>query len=263
MKAKRIKLEKLLNTRDLGGYVGADGKILREKMLIRSGHLSHASDNDISVLVNDYNLKAVIDLRIDAEINEKPDKIPEGVEYIRIPLLDKAFLGITRDEYSLKSWFNLFEDKTKRPEDIFFTMYEFLVFGDRARELIPQVFSVFLKNNDAVLWHCSAGKDRVGVITMLLLLALGVDKETIISDYLATNKFSRREILKTQIFAPFVLRNRWYSKCLSVLMTVKREYMQRLLDRIDKDYEDIFDFFYSAYGIEKETIFELRKKYLE
>lgn len=263
MKAKRIKSEKLKNTRDIGGYATKDGRSVKKAMLIRSGQLSQASDNDLKNLTENFRLRTIIDLRIDAEINEKPDRIPKNVNYIRVPLLDKAYLGITRDEYSLQSWFNMFTDNSRRPEDIFYDMYDVLVFGERSKELIHEIFSIFLGDNDAVLWHCSAGKDRVGIVTMLLLLALGVDRETIIEDYFATNIFSRKEIIKTLIFAPLVIKNRWQRKCLKILMTVKREYMERLLDKIENNYVDVFDFFEKQYSISKDEIISLRNKYLD
>lgn len=263
MKIKRIKLQKLKNTREFGGYPTIDGRVIKHNMLIRSGQLSKAADEDIKILTEKYNLKTVIDLRIDAEIKEKPDNLTPDINYVRVPLLDKTYLGITRDEYSLKSWFNLFEDKTRRPEDIFFDMYEMLVFGERSRKLIPEVFSIFSGNNEAVLWHCSAGKDRVGIVSMLILLALGVKEEVIVEDFLATNRFSAGEIIKTRVFAPFVIKNRWHRKCLAVLMGVKREYMERLLHRIHNDYSDIFEFFEKVYSIDKITILNLRKKYLQ
>ena len=263
MKPRRIKLEKLKNTRDIGGYVSRNGKKIKNNMLIRSGHLSNATNKDIECLIKEHKLKTVIDLRIDNEVSEKPDNIPDSINYIRVPLLDKAYLGITRDEYSLNSWFNLFPDKKVRPEDTFYKMYEMLVFGERSRKLIPEIFSVFLNGENAVLWHCSAGQDRVGITTMLILLALDVDKETIISDFLATNRFAAAEIYKTRIFAPFVIHNRWHRKCLGVLMGVRREYMERILSRIETEYEDTFDFFEKAYGIDREVILGLRKKYLE
>ncbi len=263
MQIKRIELQKPKNTREFGGYPAVDGRVVRHNMLIRSGQLSKATDNDIKTLTEKYNLKTVIDLRIDAEIKEKPDVLPHSINYIRVPLLDKAYLGITRDEYSLQSWFNLFEDESRRPEDIFFDMYEMLVFGERSKKLIPEIFSIFSGDNEAVLWHCSAGKDRVGIVSMLILLALGVKEEVIVEDFLATNRFSAAEIIKTRVFAPFVIKNRWHRKCLAILMGVKREYMERLLQRIHNDYSDIFEFFEKVYSIDKETILKLREKYLQ
>ncbi len=263
MKIKRIKLQKLKNTRELGGYPTIDGRTVKHNVLIRSGHLAKATDEDIKTLTSEYCLKTVIDLRIDAEIKEKPDNLTSDINYVRIPLLDKAYLGITRDEYSIKSWFNLFEDESRRPEDIFFDMYEILVFGERSKTLIPEIFSIFAGDNETVLWHCSAGKDRVGIVTMLILLALGVQENVIVEDFLATNRFSAGEIIKTRFFSSFVIKSRWQRKCLAILMGVKREYMDRLLSRIHNDYADIFDFFQKVYSIDKDTILKLREKYIQ
>lgn len=263
MKIRRISLQKLKNTRDLGGFQTTDNKRIIPHMLIRSGSLYKASEKDIETLCKEYHLRTVIDLRIDAEINEKPDPIPDGVNYIRVPLLDKAYLGITRDEYSLQSWFNLFKDASRRPEDVFYEMYEMLVFGDRTKTMIPEIFSVLLnENSEAVLWHCSAGKDRVGVVSMLILLALGVDRETIVKDFLATNRFSAGEIIKTRVFAPLVIKDRRLRKCLAILMGVKREYMDKLFFRIDREFGSAEDFFLKQYGITNEMLNKLKEKFL-
>lgn len=263
MDIKRIKLKTLKNTRDLGGFPAINGKTLKSEKLIRSGHLAKASQEDINTLINTYGLRTVIDLRIDAEIKEKPEKLPEGVAYFWYPLLDKSFLGIARDEYSIKSWLNLFKDCDRRPEDVFYDMYELLVFGDRSKEYIRKIFDIFLSQEEgAVLWHCSAGKDRVGVVTMLLLLALGTDRETIIADFLATNRFSAAEIIKTRVFAPLVIKERKLRKCLAVLMGVKREYMDKLFNEIDSRYSSVEEFFEKQYGITSEEIGILREKYL-
>lgn len=263
MKIRRIKFQKLKNTRDLGGYVSSDGRVIRDKMLIRSGSLFKASEDDLKKLCDEYNLSTIIDLRIEAEIKEKPDPEINGVRYIHIPLLDKAYLGITRDEYSIKTWFNIFSDASRRPEDVFYDMYEMLVFGERTQTLFPQIFSILAEDNtEAVLWHCSAGKDRVGVTTMLILLALGIDRETIIEDFLATNRFSSAEIIKTRVFAPLVIKERRLRKCLAILMGVKREYMDRLFLKIDKEFCSIEDFFMKQYGIDENMLNSLRDKFL-
>lgn len=262
MKIRRIKLKKLKNTRDLGGLPAYGGKVIRPHCLIRSGQLAKAAPQDIDRLINEYELGTVIDLRIEAEIREKSYTLPEGVAYINIPLLDKAYLGITRDEYSIRSWFNLFEDKSRTPEDIFYDMYELLVFGERSKKLIPEIFDIFLRSDKAVLWHCSAGKDRVGVVAMLILLALGVKKEIIIDDFIATNRFVAADIFKTRFFAPLVLRSRWQRRCLAILMGVKPVYMLRLFDTIEKNYDSVEDFFLKQFNISSATLEKLRNKFL-
>ena len=264
MKIRRIKLENLKNTRDLGGICNRHGKKIKENMLIRSGQLNAASDNDIDVLYNQHNLRTVIDLRLEAEISEKPDNLVPGIEYVRIPLLDKSFLGIARDEYSIRAWFNVFEDKTKNPTEIFSEMYDALVFGERSRKLIPEIFEILSSDDDsAVLWHCSAGKDRVGIVSLLVLLALDVDRDVIIKDYLATRIFSAKDIFLTRIFSIFVLRNIYLVKCLNILMGVKRIYIEKIFDRIDNEFNGIEDFFGRQYGILPDTIQKIRNKYLD
>lgn len=263
MKLKRIKFNKLKNTRDLGGFPASDGKVIKEKTLIRSGSLAKATEKDMDKLLNVYNLGTVIDLRIEAEIKDKPYVLPDNINYHNILILDKSYLGIARDEYSLMSWFNLFTDTDRTPEDVFAQMYEMLVFSERSAELIPQIFDILLENDDkSVLWHCSAGKDRVGVVTMLILYALGVDKELIIKDFMATNRFSAAEIYKTRIFAPLVIKKRRQRKCLAVLMGVKSVYLKKIFDRIESEFSGIEDFFERQYGISGEKIAELRRKYL-
>lgn len=263
MKLKRIKFKKLKNTRDLGGFPAYGSKVIRDKALIRSGTLSKADKKDIDKLVGEYNLGTVIDLRIEAEIKDKPYTLPEVVDYHNVLILDKSYLGIARDEYSLMTWFNLFKDTSRSPEDVFSEMYDMLVFSERSAKLIPQIFDIILNNNGkSVLWHCSAGKDRVGVVTMLILYALGVDKDLIIKDFMATNRFSAAEIYKTRIFAPLVIKNRRQRKCLAILMGVKPVYLQKVFERIESEFSGVEDFFHKQYGISPEKIAELRNKYL-
>lgn len=263
MKIKRIKSESLKNTRDIGGFPVSDGRRIKEKSLIRSGHLAKASAADIELLYNDYNLRTVIDLRTDAEIDEKPEVLPDKIRYIRVPLLDTSFLGIARDEYSVRAWFNVFKDKSKKPVEIFCSMYDALVFGDRTSKLIPRIFDILASDDDsAVLWHCSAGKDRVGIVTVLILLTLGVDRKLIIKDYLATRYFSAKDIILSRLFSPFVLRNIHLVRCLNVLMGVNKLYIEHIFSRIDNEFDSIEDFFDKQYGINKETLDKIRAKYL-
>lgn len=262
MRIKRIRLKSLKNTRDLGGITTADGKRIRQCLLIRSGHLATASYEDIDILVNKYSLSHVIDLRTDAEIKEKPEILPDYIEKHFLPLLDNGFLGIARDEYSIRSWFNVFENTDRDPVEVFCDMYDMLVFSERSKVFVREFFDILLNSNGSVLWHCSAGKDRVGIMTMLLLLALGVDKETIIKDYMATRYFTAGSIIYTCFFGSFIYRTKRLRRCLAVLMDVREVYLERIFDKISSEYKSTEDFFYTQYGISESELNLLRKKYL-
>ncbi|MBR3975249.1 MAG: tyrosine-protein phosphatase [Clostridia bacterium] len=264
MEIKRIKLKTLKNTRDLGGFVGADNRKIKPKRLIRSGQLGKASDEDIKILTDTYNLKTIVDLRMDAEVKEVPDKKPAGVEYIRFPLLDNSFLGIARDEYSLQSWLKVFENSSASPEELFGEMYVKILMSDKVVSMVGEFFDLLINQTEgSVLWHCSAGKDRVGVVTALVLSALGVDRETIIEDYLMTDYFSRSANLKAHIFLPLKIKNAKVRKCIYVLLGVKREYMENIFSIIDRDYGSTEKFLSERFGIDEAKINELRKNYLE
>ena len=77
-------------------------------------------------------------------------------------------------------------------------LYENLVVDEHASSYYGRFFDILLEADDrAVLWHCTAGKDRVGVGTALLLSALSVDRDTIIRDFVRTNEFVMENAEKT------------------------------------------------------------------
>ena len=85
------------NARDLGGIETKDGRTLKYGRLIRSGMLSRLDDNDMAYLKN-AGLCTVVDFRTAAERMQKPDRLPEGTEYIICPILEDKAEGITRDK---------------------------------------------------------------------------------------------------------------------------------------------------------------------
>lgn len=260
---KRIKLEKLDNTRDLGGLMSVDGRRVKSQCLLRSGTLSKASVNDINLLINGYNLKTVIDLRTDIEIFNSPYTLPACIQRIECPLLDDSFFGIARDEYSIDAWLNLFKNKNINPKEIFNQMYQKLVFDDHVKEYFNRIFNLLAEADGAVLWHCSAGKDRVGVTTALVLSALNIPRETIIKDYLMTELFTFPEIAKITFFGSLKYHNKRMSDSIRILMSVRAAYLEEIFSRIDREYSDYFDFLEKQFGIPMETVIRIQKKYLE
>ena len=78
-KGGRILLQSLSNTRDLGAIATADGRHILPRRLLRSGELYHLSNADKTRLVEEYNLKIIIDLRSSVERKCRPDTIMADV----------------------------------------------------------------------------------------------------------------------------------------------------------------------------------------
>ena len=92
-----IILQGAQNARDLGGIKTSDGRVLRKNRLIRSGMLSRLTDADVEYLKT-AGLSTVVDFRTSAERIQKPDRVIEGVSYIRCPMMEDKTDGITRDK---------------------------------------------------------------------------------------------------------------------------------------------------------------------
>ena len=166
----------IINARDLGGLTTIEGKAIRKGLLLRAANLSQATEADLSKLRQDYRLSSVIDLRTTVERKERPDRIPEGVEYRINPIFDEATAGITR-EGDTPSPFSL-------PDMV--SLFQTMIVAEPCRAALHEVLTVIFTHDyekGAVLWHCTAGKDRGGIVSSLVLAALSVSREEIMKDY--------------------------------------------------------------------------------
>jgi len=188
------------NARDLGGYKTADGMIVKSGMLIRGASLAMAKDADLKLLANLHVIK-VIDFRTDFEKNGKENRVLPGADYICLPLQpvdDKD----RPEEITKNKSFNIsklimiaaFNDKAKT---IAKEMYPMMV----KRPACQRQFAAFLREvintpEGAIYFHCTQGKDRTGLAAAYLLSALGVDRDTIISDFDKTNQVYAQDVRK-------------------------------------------------------------------
>ena len=252
------------NARDLGGIRTADGREIRKGMLIRSGMLQHLTDADCEVL-RSVPLKTVVDFRTEREMQEMPDVRISGVQYIHCPIL-KEMSGITREETEnvIPAFFRAAMDAGFEAEDRMTQMYIPLVEGDYSLDHYREFLDHVLCHEDgALLYHCTAGKDRVGVGTMLILTALGVDRDTILEDYLLTNIYCKAETDQT------VETAKKYSDALSTEFAIRafdsarERYMRTAWDSIDRRYGDVKTFMTERLDFGEEKQAALREKYLK
>lgn len=263
MHIKRLKLKKLDNTRDLGGLPAADGKTVRYGRLIRSGKLYKLPQETVDALKN-LGVTTVVDLRIFTEREEYPDTIIDGVEYIHLPVLCTATPGITREKSMIRTMAN--ESRRIKKEfgnvdNYMLAMYKMILFSDEPVELLKQFMRLFIDNDGCLLWHCSGGKDRAGIVAMLVESLLGVDEELIIEDYAASHHFKRRYAwhrfgLKISPLWPR------FKKILFGMMAAKPLYISETMDVLKQNYGSVLGYCKHVLGVTDEEIATIRQKYL-
>ena len=259
-KGGRISLQSLPNTRDLGALAAKDGRHILPRKLIRSGSLYHASMADRRLLAEDYHLKTVIDFRSGIERKERPDAILKGVEYYHIPVLDEETMGISREKGALEVLLDFQGDVEKMMEH----QYEIFVRDRFSVKQYARFMDVLLHHEEGgALWHCTAGKDRAGVGTALLLCALGIPKDTILEDFMRSNVYLDGEL-------EYMLRYLESKKMdslenvqkISAFFKVKEEYLDRVFKTIQSEYGTVDRFLRRGLYLTQKSLEDLREKYL-
>lgn len=232
-----IKLKSKNNYRDLGGITLKDGTLLPTGKYFRGKALHKLKDKDIKTLIEKYHLKTIIDLRTDKEITEKPNVEMPGVTTLHLPIFDENKAGVSRDKKSV----SLASLKTSpNMIDVYRSMAD-----EECTQNIKTVLETILSLKDdqlPVLFHCSAGKDRTGVISALLYNYFGAKDEDIYKDYLYTNHETG---IVPYILVPtfFIVFWNWrLTKKLSNVFMARKSYLDGFLQVIIDRYGSIDEF---------------------
>lgn len=259
-----IELEGTQNTRDQGGMETVTGQRVRAKKLIRSDKLAGLSDHDIHVLVDELKLRTVIDLRTEVERESSPDPIDRmpGVKFVNAPVLAGSAVGLTH-EHDLKSMWNEFQKLKADPLKMMCETYPQLLLSDSAIAAFKQIFNVFLTQEDgAILWHCSEGKDRTGITSLLILYVLGVAPATIMEDYLATNLFAREKLKHiARDLEKFHIADK-SDEALIAFVSADQRYMDAAMNAVVDKYGSLASYLEQAIGLTPADRETLCNKYL-
>ena len=253
---RRISFEGIDNCRELGGLPGAGGKHIKNGLLLRSANLFGATARDGEVLTGTYRLNTVIDLRTDTERERKPDPALDGVETICLPIFDEATGGITRED----------EDLSQFVLPNMAALYRTMMTEEACREAFGQVLTLIFSHDfekGSILWHCTAGKDRCGLTSALVLAALGVPEEVIREDYLITNEVSEREAEMLYRYVLSTGRTEAEAAAARQVFLAKEEYLYAALDAIKENYGDMDAFFRDGLHIADGLIGRFRGAVLE
>lgn len=259
-KGGRIALQSLPNTRDLGAITVKDGRHILPRKLIRSGSLYHMSIADQGVLMNEYHLSAVIDLRNGFERKKRPDTIPEGVIYHEIPIVDEESVLVPKEQGIADIILNFPGD----PDEFMIRQYQSMILDQFSVKQFARFLDMLLRQDEgAVLWHCSTGKDRTGVGTALLLCALGASKEDVLEDFMKTNaclesdmEYIIRLMESKTIVDPGIMER------INSLYRVKEDYLDAVFDTIEQNYGSVERFLRKALYLTPKATEDLQNKYL-
>ena len=257
MTDRRIEFEGIRNVRDLGSLQNKEGKTIRKGALIRSAMLANATDNDLKKL-QDMNLDMVIDLRSIPEAAHQPDRYPENTHYINNYIFCDEEEGISHDKDEEKKELDLSQiDLRKSCREMVNDEEQCTNVGKALRLLINHDYS-----DGCVLWHCSEGKDRCGLLTVFTLAALGVDEETIKNDYLLTNLVN--EAKAEYFYQLYKSRGRSEKDCEGIrnVFLAKEEYLDIALKSIKEKHGSLDNFLNEGLGISDDEIKEFRNKLL-
>lgn len=192
-----IDFESLPNTRDLGGLAAADGKHVLPWLLLRSGALGFGSRDDIRRLRDQYDLRLVVDLRNDRERSEVPDPmnhIPLA-RYVHASILADETMGITQEAEARVKAAQQRAREAGDPVVFMELLYPHLLLDEIGMAGYRTFLQALLECTDgAALWHCYVGRDRCGMASALVEAALGVSREDMEADYLATNLYAPEEL---------------------------------------------------------------------
>ena len=215
-----IPLTAVHNFRDLGGYPAADGRSTRWRTLFRADGLYRLAGDDLEA-VRELGLRTVIDLRSDAELAERGTFPHEEhpVTFHHVPVIDSTWQHLDRPEadepVAFLEW--AYNDMLRQGPHRFVEAIEQLSQVDA----LPAVF------------HCAAGKDRTGVLAMLLLGSLGVPHDYIVADYALT----RAGIERMRVWAQRESPDLWarLADTPTAFMAAVPEAMSRVIDGICLD----------------------------
>ncbi|QIZ36719.1 tyrosine-protein phosphatase [Saccharopolyspora sp. ASAGF58] len=162
-------LDALVNLRDLGGQPTGDGVATRAGVVYRSD-APHVGDRD-PVDLSPWPPKVVVDLRDSVETGDEEHPLAAVATVHSVPLLEEARdADVELDEAA--------HELT--------ALYQSIVQG--VPKKLVEVFRIVLDADGPVLIHCAAGKDRTGVVSAMLLSAVGVRRDAIVADYVRTDR---------------------------------------------------------------------------
>ena len=232
------------NFRDLGGYAGLDGRVVRWRRIFRSDHLARLTPQDIGLLA-DLGLARAVDFRGQAESAAQAYALP-AVRYHALPI-EPTVVQRAKDMAQAGQ-------QITAPIAVRLMQDPYRAFVSDNTQQFAALFAHLLDEDTPLVFHCTAGKDRTGFAAALILLALGVPRDVVMQDYLLTNGLYRRpaELART---AP--------DEVLSVVWRVQQDFLEAALQAVEQDHGGLPQYLERRLGLNAAARERLAQLYLQ
>ncbi len=243
------------NFRDLGGYRTADGRTLKWNRLYRANDLSKLTPDDLAYL-GQLDVKLVCDFRSNREREASPDPEIDAADQLNFPV-DQ--LGVDPKEI---------QRKIRTGGLVGLSIEQTMIDAYRAFVTdFPEQWTAMFERleqpeNFPTVVHCTAGKDRTGFASALVLLAIGVPVETVFEDYLLTNYYQQNFMRFVLRWVPLYSFFRTKRDDLLPLLLAKRKYLQASIDAMVEEYGSIDGYLEGALGLTAERRAQLAEQLL-
>lgn len=269
---RTLPVEGMNNFRDIGGYIGHEGKRVKWGSLFRSGHFHSVTKNGVSFL-RELHIKTIVDFRSDKEYKRNPN-VNIGEEKT-CHLDPDAYTAELAAQFSAEQ-----KDENKALIESVLNGKPRAEINGSGLQMLAQyrdfvtsnnaigAFSAMIKvladgNNVPVVQNCRGGKDRTGVGVMLVLGLLGVSRKDIMEDFMITkeNRFIRNKVKMSEY--KLLTEDLDLIDYLMSLVETREEYLLESFHTIDEMYGGIEPYAKSVLLITQEEIDCMRKLYLE
>jgi len=237
-----IALEGAVNFRDLGGYRAGEAKRTRWRTLFRADGLGELTEADLEVL-RALGIRTVIDLRTGDELERgRFDVEAHPVAFHHFPFIEQLPDA---------------EEFERRP-GLLGTQYLEMIAG-AGPQILGALETLARPGALPAVFHCTAGKDRTGVLSAVVLSLLGVDEPTVVGDYALSGEAMLR--LRAKLVRKYP-ESRDTIEGMGEVFSADPAQMEQLLDHVRAQYGSV-EAYVSALGAEPDLVEHLRESLLE
>jgi protein-tyrosine phosphatase len=228
------------NFRDLGGLVTRDGRVIKHGLLFRSDTLHALTSEDVFRLTAEIGIDAIVDLRQASEVADEGRGLLADypkIRYVNAPL-------------------QMASGENVPPDEVLNVMYSSSI--SAGSMLASAVENVVAFAGHPTVFHCTAGKDRTGLVAAVVLRLLGIEDDAIVADYMASAPNMPRMLER---FASWPRYRDYLAKMPSQVYAVNEAPIRRFLAELDKQFGGAHPWALSN-GIQKKALNQLEQALL-